>query len=137
MSLPGQKKCNCKPFYPHRFIAIPSRWNGFYPVVSAVVTRLLSATSNKGEPAAKPNSLRDFILARMKMLALIAVAVFPLIFAVGGAQKYAEDIKAFTTKHGAPPHPLQPRYISAACLSFQRNHAPSLLPSPRTSSQTV
>jgi xylan 1,4-beta-xylosidase len=42
----------------------------------------------------------------MKLLALIAVAIFPLTFAVGGAQQYAEDIKAFTMKHGAPPHPV-------------------------------
>ena len=45
-------------------------------------------------------------MSELKLLALIAVAIFPLTFAVGGAQQYVEDIKAFTMKHGAPPHPL-------------------------------
>jgi hypothetical protein len=41
------------------------------------------------------------------MKLLVIIAVFPLLaFAAGGAQKYAEDIKMHTMKHGAPPHPL-------------------------------
>jgi xylan 1,4-beta-xylosidase len=37
----------------------------------------------------------------------LMLAIFPVLaFAAGGAQQYAESIKAHTIKHGAPPHPL-------------------------------